>query len=177
MDDDSPTPAPAKPSQVPSWVTLGFVLGALFVWALPGHPENEAASRPPEAVAAKPSAAPAAPRITTIEAVFAAWGKYAVWSDDTTEVALWNSETMNFSDCFEVVRVGDEVYFRSIPRLTRPVLTHGIEEKSALPLEFTETQRQREEWLAEVHKESWKEFYEANRQQLAPAVEKNPEGK
>jgi hypothetical protein len=176
MDDDSPPSATGKPSQVPSWVTLGFVLGALFVWALPRHEGEDPAAHPAEAAPAKPSPPPAPPRITTIEAVFDAWGKYAVWNDDTTEVALWNSETMNFSDCFEVVRVGDNHYFRSIPRLTRPVLTHGIDEKSALPLEFTETQRQRDEWMAEVHKESWKEFYDANRQQLAPTVEKKPEG-
>jgi hypothetical protein len=174
MDDDSPPPAQGKPSQVPSWVTLGFVLGALFVWALPRHEAQEPA-RPPAAVAAKPAPPPAPPRLTTIEAVFASWGKYAVWNDDTTEVALWNSDTMNFSDCFEVVRVGDDYYFRSISHLTRPVLKHGVDDKS--PLQFTETLRQQEEWRDEVRKENWREFSEANRQQLAPEVEKNPEEK
>jgi hypothetical protein len=39
MDEETPSkPLPEKPSQVPSWVTLGFVLGALFVLALPKRP-------------------------------------------------------------------------------------------------------------------------------------------
>jgi hypothetical protein len=164
MDEETPSePAQSKPSQVPSWVTLGFALGALFVLALPRRAAIEPGARPArDAVAAKPAKPAAAPRITTIEAVFAAWDKYAVWSNDTTEVALWDSQTMSYSECYEVLKTGDGYFFRSISRLTRPVLTHGVVDES--PLQFTETARQREEWLAEVDRENFKALSEAARQ-------------
>jgi hypothetical protein len=171
MDEDEPSkPAPEKPSQVPSWVTLGFVLGALFVVALPRRAGVEPGPRP-EASEPAPKPAPPreAPRLTTIEAVFAAWGRYAVWSNGTTEVALWNSDTRSFSDCYEVAKVGDAYYFRSITSLTRPILTHGVDSDS--PLQYTETARQREEWLGEVGKEKWKAIGES----LAPATPRTPE--
>jgi hypothetical protein len=167
MDEDKPSnPLPEKPSQIPSWVTLGFVLGALFVLALP---RSVPVAPAPAAHEAEPQPDPPAepPRLTTIEAVFASWDKYAVWSDDTTEVALWDAATKRFSDCYEVIRTGNDYYFRSIPRLTRPVLTHGVVENS--PLEFTETVRQREEWLDAVHRENWKALAEGARDALAPA--------
>jgi len=170
MDEETPSePAPGKPSQVPSWVTLGFVLGALFVLALPRRSAEE--SRPQTAVdtaAARPARPAAAPRVTTIEAVFAAWDKYAVWSNDTTEVALWSTETMSYSDCYEVLKTADGYYFRSISRLTRPLLTHGVVEES--PLQFTETMAQRQAWLSEVDRENLKALSEAARQTL-PAPE------
>ena len=84
--------------------------------------------------------------LTMIEAVFADWGKYAVWADDLTEVALWNSETRNFEDCYEVKRVGDLLYFRSIPQFTRRVVRHGKPLASS-PLQFTETEEQYQDWL------------------------------
>ena len=156
MDEESPPPA-AKPSQVPSWVTLGFILGALFVLALPR--KEEVAPQPPAAPApARPSRPSEPPRIATIEAVFAEWGRFAVWSDGTTEVALWSPETKSFAECFEVCRVGDSYYFRTIPGLTRPVLAHGVAEGS--PLQFTETARQRQQWLGEVERENQRAFLE-----------------
>jgi hypothetical protein len=164
MDDE--TPPPAKPSKVPSWITLGFVLGALSVLALPRRtpvpevrPVVEAPVTPP-AKAAEPAP------IATIEAVFDAYDRYAVWSNDTTEVALWNAGTNSFSDCYEVLRVGTTYYYRSIPSLTRPVLAHGVVENS--PLQFTETERQRAEWLREASKENLKAFSEGMRQSLGP---------
>src|ERR1700679_3227921 len=126
MDEDSPPPA--KPTQVPSWLMLGFALGALFILALPKRAAVE-----PEIRAAEPAAKPAPPRpISTIEAVFAEWGKYAVWSDDSTEVALWNAETGAYSDCYEVLRVADNYYFRTLARLNRPILNHGVPEGAPL---------------------------------------------
>ena len=56
------------------------------------------------------------PQLTTIEAVFATWGKNAVWSDDITEVALWNDRDKAYSDFYEVRRYGGAYYFRTIPR-------------------------------------------------------------
>ena len=65
------------------------------------------------------------PCLTTIEAVFAAWGDYAVWQDDLTEIGFWNPETESFSEFYEVKRNNGAFYFRSIPKLTRRVIRHG----------------------------------------------------
>ena len=170
MDEENPSePVQSKPSQVPSWVTLGFVLGALFVLALPRRAAVDPPAKPAkEAAADKPARPAAAARITTIEAVFAAWDKYAVWSNDTTEVALWSPETMSYSECYEVLKTADGYYFRSIPRLSRPVLTHGVVEES--PLQFTETAHQRQEWLGEVERENLKALSDAARQAMPSAA-------
>ena len=130
---------------------LGFVLGALFVLALPRHL--------PQAPAAPPSAPPPPPvhreppRFTTIEDVFMEWGQYAVWMNDRTEVALWNAQTGDFTDSFEVLRSGGAYYLRTIPRLTQPVLTHGVPSNS--PLLFTETEEQRQDWLGQKAQADW----------------------
>jgi hypothetical protein len=174
MDEETPA-RPAKPSQIPSWVTLGFVLGALFVLAWPRRSADLPEASPAiEAVPAKPLAVAAAPKIGTIDAVFAAWGGGAVWSDGTTEVALWSPETKSYSDCYEVVDVDGEYYFRPIPALTRPLLTHGVPENS--PLQFTETELQRQEWLGEVRKENWKAFTGGSGPPVVPPVAKDPVG-
>jgi len=135
------TPSPARLSKTPSWITLGFVLGALFVLALQREESDKRLSTavPPTTVRLE------RPKMTEIEAVFADWGKYAVWQNDVTEVALWDTEKHNYSICYEVVRIGENYYFRSIPRLTRPVLTRGVRSES--PLQFTETEESRREWL------------------------------
>ncbi len=85
------------------------------------------------------------PKVTDIEAVFAEWGHFAVWENDLTEVALWDVDKKSYSICYEVLRSGDAFYFRSIPRLTRPVLNHGLH--GAMPLQFTETEVLRREWV------------------------------
>jgi hypothetical protein len=75
------------------------------------------------------------PRLTDVEAVFAQWDRYAIWENDVTEVAYWNEETNSFSNFFEVLRVGDRLFFRSIPKLTRPLVKRGVEAHS--PFLFT----------------------------------------
>jgi hypothetical protein len=169
MDEENdPPPRTGKPSSIPSWVMLGFVLGALFVVALPRRAPLEAPPGPEQNAAVKPAKPAPAPRLTTIEAVFAAWERYAVWSDNTTQVALWDADTMSYSDCYEVLRIDDGYFFRSISKLTRPILTHGVVEES--PLQFTESARQRQEWLREVDSENLKALSEAARQSFeAPA--------
>jgi hypothetical protein len=141
MDDDTPTEArprpPARMSMTPSWVMLGFVLGAFFVWALP-EPEKIPPSPQPAPEQRAPEQmllAARLPRLTDVEAVFAQWDRYAIWDDDVTEVAYWNEETRSFSNFFEVLRVGDRLFFRSIPKLTRPLIKRGVEAHS--PLLFT----------------------------------------
>ena len=76
----------------------------------------------------------------------------------TTEVALWNPDTMSYSECYEVLRTAN-IYFRSICQAAEPaVLTHGVVDES--PLQFTETSRQRQEWLGEVDRENLKALSE-----------------
>jgi hypothetical protein len=144
-DDEPPKkypPVPAKMSKVPSWISLGFVLGVMFVWAIPKHepvPELTPPPPPPPKIA-EPT------KLTTIEAVFEAWGQYAVWDRDTTEVVYWNPGTEEFSEFFEVRRIDDALYFRSIPKLTRRVINHGKAPPAACPLKFTETEEQYRDW-------------------------------
>lgn len=129
-------------SKTPSWITLGFVIGAVTVYMLPRE-SKPAASAPP----AGPTTIVRLerPKITEIEAVFQEWGEYAVWEHDLTEVALWDTEKRSYSICYEVTRRNDTLYFRSIPRLTRPILTRGVDPHS--PLQLTETERTRREWI------------------------------
>lgn len=163
MDESEPRPpSPSQLSKIPSWISLGFVLGALFVWALPA-PEVETPATPP--AAELPLAAPAPVRsgpapLSDIEAVFAVWGRYAIWYNDLSEVALWDTETKAYSRYYEVLRTGDSYYFRTIDRLTRPILTHGVLVES--PLQFTETEAMREEWLREKREVDWKVIRESN---------------
>jgi hypothetical protein len=152
MDDEPErkrSPSASSLSKTPSWIMLGFVTGAAFVWLLP-RAEKPVAPLP--AIVARP-AEPAAGEttltairtLTTIEAVFEEWGRYAVWDGDTTEVAL-DPGTGQFSDFYEVKRVGEAFYFRSIPRLTHRELRHG-KTLPGSPLRFTETEAQYQEWL------------------------------
>ncbi len=106
-------------------------------------------------------------RIPTIEAVFEQYGHYAVWKNDVTEVALWSADTKDFSDFYEVARMDNTYYFRSIPHLTRPVLTHGV--PADCPLMFTETVEQRQQWLNDVRKENWRMLSEGARNSFGPA--------
>ena len=172
MDEpaESVPPARKRLSQTPSWVMLGFLLGALLIWSLPSR-RAETPPPPPPAAVQKPEPPPplAAPRLTAIEAVFEEWGQYAVWDNDVTEVALWNPQANAYTDCFEVMRTADHTYFRSIPRLTHPVLMHGVKENS--PLQFTETATRHQEWLDEVHKENFRVFSGAVRDTFNPQHE------
>ncbi|MSU69525.1 MAG: hypothetical protein EXS39_01865 [Opitutaceae bacterium] len=175
MDEpaESLPPSPSKLSKTPSWVTLGFLLGALFVWFLPHAPQAPlvvAIEKPPA-----PSGPPAPPRLMAIEAVFAEWGNNAVWENGVTEVALWSPETRKHTDYFEVMRSGDTAYFRSISRLTRPLLTHGVVANA--PLQFTETEARRQEWLREVAKESWRALTGGRLESLRPSPNENPPGR
>lgn len=135
--------SPSRLSKTPSWITLGFVLGALFVASLP----RETAGLAPDKSTMPTSIVKLErPKLTEIEAVFADWERYVVWDHNVTEVAMWDTEKKSFSIFYEVMRVGDNFYFRSIPRLTRPILTRGVPEQQS-PLQFTETETSRREWL------------------------------
>jgi hypothetical protein len=153
MDEEEPKPerpypiSTAKMSKTPSWIMLGFLLGAAFVAFLP--PLRKPAPREPVMLKAIEPARTTErrepPQLTTIEAVFAEWGRHAVWDDDVTEVALWNLKDKAYSDFYEVRRVGDAFYFRTIPQLTRRVVARGKPIPES-PLLFTETEEHYREW-------------------------------
>jgi hypothetical protein len=140
--EDTPVVPRSRLSKTPSWVSLGFLLGALFVWTLPREEKAPAAF--------SPEAAPQVvqlerPKLTEIEAVFAEWETYAVWKNDVSEVAMWDTEKRSYTLCYEVLRQGGSYYFRSIPQLTRPVLTRGV--PADAPLQFAETDESRRAWI------------------------------
>lgn len=137
-------PAGAKLSKTPSWIMLGFVLGALVVWSLP---HRETAPRPIIMASPERPVIPA-PRaqLTTVEAVFIDWAEYAVWDRDTTQVAMWNAGSGDFSDYYEVRRQDGNYFFRSISRLTNRIVRHGKPSPPECPLRFTETDAQYREW-------------------------------
>src|SRR3954471_3197914 len=161
MDDEPPRSRSEYPlssgklSKTPSWVMLGFILGAAFVLALPPLRKPVAPALQPPSPDNVPTIRPASdkrapakpPELTTIEDVFIVWAEYAVWARDTTEVALWNSETRSFAQLYEVRRIDGAFFFRSIPSLTRRLLTHDLP-PTRCPLQFTETEEQYREWLA-----------------------------
>ena len=145
------TPERPKPSPIPSWVMLGFVLGVLVT--LGWQRDNPAPSSPPPqpAPAEPPPPSPATernalhledqPSLTAVEALFEQYRAYAFWDDDRTEIGVWNTRTLEFSSYFEVHRAETGTYFRSIPALTRlPLEGYG---PPGSPLLFTETPAQR----------------------------------
>jgi len=148
MDDASERDSSrsVRPSQTPSWVMLGFLLGGLVVYAMMRPRQAVPPTAAPVSTAAPAPEPPrVAPVLTTIEAVFQEWGARAVWHANTTEVALWNTRDRAFTDFYEVRRLGGVNYFRSIPALTRRIIRRG-KETPECPLQFTETEEQYREW-------------------------------
>jgi hypothetical protein len=137
MDEfDEPNPATsAKPSKTPSWIMLGFMAGALFVWALQHGKDTPApASKPAPVVPATVAPVSLPPRLSDVEAVFEEWKRYAVWANDTTYVCWSDPATGHYRDCFEVVRRGEALFFRSVPRPRNLRAIDGVPATS--PLEF-----------------------------------------
>ena len=137
-----------RPSRALSWAMTGFLLGAACVYAYL-RPRSAPAGPPavlPGVVAPEPLPAALPRTLTTVEAVFAEWGARASWTGNVTEIALWSSAAGAFTDYYEVRRVVGQLYFRSIPALTRRVIRRGKEDPSC-PLVFTETEAEYREWL------------------------------
>lgn len=152
VDEDGNPPArkypmsPAKMSKTPSWIMLGFVLGALAAAAFLQQSSRPAVVAPPAAPAAAPPPEPEKPRLpqplSKIETVFEMFGKEALWDrNETTEVGLWDADTGRFADFYEVRRMEGKLYFRTIPELTRRVFVTNKTDTSN-PLQFTETEEQ-----------------------------------
>jgi len=190
-DDPLPGQAPPRPpsvkrlSKTPSWIMLGFVLGVVFVFSLPRRsPEVVYVPAPDESVSSVPQpqqseqgVAPPQQQadFTVLEAVFSEWQSYAVWDGDVTEVALWDSEAGHYARFYEVLRApagpggaGGPItfYYRSIPVLTRPVLTHGV--SASAPLLFTEPDALRQAWLRQHDEATWSAIQESIRTLSAP---------
>ncbi|MDR2674770.1 MAG: hypothetical protein LBC18_07865 [Opitutaceae bacterium] len=81
-----------------------------------------------------------------IDAVFRAYGAGAVWEHDLTEIVLWNPATQGYGTGIEVLRNGDVYYYRLLDRLTRPVLTEGVDPDAPIrltePASYQERRRQ-----------------------------------
>lgn len=125
--------SPSRLSKTPSWITLGFVLGALFVFSLPRERPSRSSTPP---VAPPPVQRLERPKISEIEAVFDEWGRYALWADDITQVALWDTQTHKFSIFYEVLRSSGNYYFRSISRIDRIVPPEEMRLPANAPLRF-----------------------------------------
>ena len=133
-------------SKVPSWILLGFLIGAAFVFLLRREyifggdpaPTTFVEPIPPPAPAASPTSLTALegePSLSAIEAIWMAWGEHAVWIGELSEVAMWNTQNLAFSDYVEVTRRGESYFFRSIPKLTRPIVDRGLGIRA--PIQFT----------------------------------------
>ena len=152
-DDDEDIPpkkqyplSASKMSKTPSWIMLGFVLGAVFMLAFQRRAPKPAPAPPPAAAEpAQPAEPRTPPPLTLIETVFEKWGEHAVWSDGTTEVAMWSPATEKYSDFYEVRKIDGALYFRTIPQLTRRIISRGKPMPESL-LQFTETEEQYREW-------------------------------
>jgi len=195
LENDDPLPGqePTRPpsvkqlSKTPSWIMLGFVIGAAVVLSLRRAPEVVYVQEevtdlsPPTALAHQSPLTPSLeqePDFTIVEAVFSEWQNYAVWDGDVTEIALWDSQAGQYARFYEVLRapsreggMGGAVgaitfYYRSIPALTRPVLTRVVSENA--PLLFTEPDVLREAWLRQRDEETWSAIQESIRNLSAP---------
>lgn len=144
---DVPAQKKDRLSTIPSWIMVGFIAGALFSLGVQRElvrrdHEKAAAAQPPPPPPAKQEPLPSLSALkdrsslSAIENVFTEFESNAVWKNDVTEVALWNAQTNKFSECFEVLRSGDNYFFRTIPALTRPVIRPNM--TPDLPLRFTE---------------------------------------
>lgn len=153
MESPESRPSRAELSKTPSWIMLGFVLGVLTVVGFRKERVPARVITPPAqtAVAVQSAGNEKAgeqgdqrsvtsrqdrPSLAVIEAVFAQWGGYAIWEDEVTEVALWNSLTNDFTDYFEVLRTSSGYFYRSMVRLRRPWTDARPPRES--PLRFTE---------------------------------------
>ncbi len=128
-------------SNVPFVLTAGFALGLGLGWLM-FHSETVSAPPARPADGPRPEARATLRRdagtLKDVEQIFERWGGYAVWENDVTEIALWSVQDQRHDDYYEVRRVGGEFYFRSLARLTRPLIDHGVRSRSLIA--FTETQ-------------------------------------
>jgi len=147
-----PKPTRESLSKTPSWIMLGVVIGAIVALAAKENFENKekarAANAPkPVVTKVEPPAPPPKldnyPSLQAVEALFSDWKDNAIWRHDVTEIAVWDPATNTYPFFYELFRNGGEIYFRSIPRLTRPLM--DIASGYPAPIRFTETEEMRAE--------------------------------
>jgi hypothetical protein len=155
MDTSDQKPRAEQLSKTPSWIMLGFLLGGVFVFTVQHEffPPSEPAAAPAPARPASSSSSSAEYRaaptpaqrqpLYALEDIFETYKQHALWEYDTTEVAFFNPLTDSCTEYVEVLRVGEKFYFRTIPRLTRPVVDRGL--GPSAPIVFTEPQAMRDE--------------------------------
>lgn len=147
-----PDPKPKRESlsKTPSWIMLGVVIGAIVGTAAQTQwqkregarlaAEQQAAAQvkpePPPAPKPPPQHLP----LSEMEAVFEKWGEGAVWVHDVTQVAFWNPVTNQYTEYVEILRNGEDLYFRSLPKLTRPLISDPADPNA--PLRLTETEEE-----------------------------------
>ena len=131
---------------------VGFVLGCLFAYVV----DKELAKRraretppapPPAAVAPSPEPAAAKPvtrlSLSEVDAIFRALSDNAVWENNISEIVMWNPAAKKFSEPLEVLRSGDDYYYRPLTRLTRPLITNRAEAGEIILFTETESLRAR----------------------------------
>lgn len=150
-EDDAPVEQ-KSPSQVPSWLMVGFLVGVVTMWVFRSEPTPplEPVDSSAEAVAAEAAAGFESEEpveemgrmsLETVSALFEAYRDWVWWTDDKTQIAVWNSDTMGFTDHYEVIRTLEADYFRPIEQFTRlPLPGYGPDNS---PILFTETAEQR----------------------------------
>ena len=103
MSPENDPASSAKPSQVPSWVMVGFALGILTMWAFDSG--DDAPAPPPAATTPSPTKtseelAPrdnplsrgGKPSLEVVQDLFAGLRDWAFWTDNRTEIAVWNRD-------------------------------------------------------------------------------------
>lgn len=136
-------------SKTPSWIMLGAVIGAAAGWSVKDYQisrereATEAQARATAAAAAKPAPAPApVPKpeptelsLSDMEAIFEKWQDKAMWRNELTEVVFWDRVSNQYKFPVEVQRNGDQYFYRTIPKLTRPLMEGYVPNDS--PIKFT----------------------------------------
>lgn len=135
--DDGEVKSPReKASKIPSWIMVGFVLGALSFYTVsdyfgsrektppPAPADPESATVPAPSPSPQPAPAPQPPDTSSknsplidnsrqmtlfaIDAIFRQWEVNAMWEYGTTQVVFWNPADEKYSTAVEVFRLGTE---------------------------------------------------------------------
>jgi hypothetical protein len=146
--DTSERPRKESLSTTPSWLMLGFLIGAVTMYSSYERLFQKAPAEPVAPAVRVEVQRVVVPPVPDVEAIFLRYQDNAVWENDLTEVALWNPTSERFSELYEVLRTEDHYFFRSITTLTRPVAEYADEE--SVPIRFTESEAQRAKRLEKV---------------------------
>ena len=147
-----------KSSNIPLWLTAGFVAGLGFAWLVLNQTTAPAGATAAEAARAQQSATPvtlplipAWPRdqaqLGQVEEFFMSWGGYCIWKNNVSQFVLWNGETGRQSDFYEVRRSNRTYYFRTLAKPDWPLIDHGALVRS--PMGFAEPPEARKKFYDE----------------------------